>query len=399
MRHQATLLLAALTALSVGCGLDPLPKLTDSGSSDVDSGQSDVVQLGDLRIEPATLAFGVAPLEEQAADSVVLTNTGDDAIIVRQASLEGDAAFEVISTTTLPIQLEKGGEVVVEVGFTPTAAEQYSAALTLDVNSLDEPYVMDVTGAGEGAAVDTGDTDTDTDPPAGELVANPTSVDFGDVPTNQAGAVDVTLTNTHSDNILIQQIVGSTGEFSYQGGGEITLPQVLNPDESRTLTLTFEPNEERGYSGTVDLTLDVSGNSDSLSIPVQGVGTEPPCDLCAPVVNVSPNPVQINEPLGCSASQAVTITNTGDMDLIVTDAYVTNDVLIACGTLSLSGTTSATVAPGASMGVTLHFEATARLCTERPNLSRDFNILHITNNSGQPDYKVEINAFATCLNP
>jgi hypothetical protein len=25
------------------------------------------------------------------------------------------------------------------------------------------------------------------------------------------------------------------------------------------------------------------------------------------------------------------------------------------------------------------------------------NILHLTNNSGQPDYKVEVNAFATCL--
>jgi hypothetical protein len=36
------------------------------------------------------------------------------------------------------------------------------------------------------------------------------------------------------------------------------------------------------------------------------------------------------------------------------------------------------------------------LCTERPNLSRDFNILHIANNSGQPDYTVEMSAFATC---
>jgi len=399
MRHQATLLLAAFAALSTGCGLDPLPKLSDSGKAGQDSGQSDVVQLGDLRIEPAVLAFGVQPLDAQAADSVVLTNTGDDAIIIRQASLDGHVAFEVISTTTLPIQLEKGGEVVVEVGFTPTAADTYASDLVLDVNSLEEPYVLEVTGAGEGAIVDTGDTDTDTDPPAGDLVPSPTSVDFGDVPTNRAGSVDVTITNSHSDNILIQQINGSTGEFSYQGGGDITLPQVVTPDESRTLTLTFEPNEERGYSGTVDLTLDVGGSAGELSIPVQGVGIEPPCDLCQPVVNISPNPIQINEPIGCSATQAITVTNSGDVDLIVTDAHVTNDVIITCGTLSLSGTTSATVAPGASMGLTITFDATARLCTEFPNLARDQNILHIANNSAQPDYKAEVNAFATCLNP
>jgi hypothetical protein len=397
MLHQATLRLTVIAALACGCGLDPLPKLKDSGASSVDSGQSNVVQLGDLRIEPATLAFGVAALNEQATDSVLLSNTGDNAIIVRQAYLEGDATFELISSTTLPAQLEGGGEVLVEVGFTPTAAESYTSLLTLDVNSLDEAFVMDVSGAGEGAVIDTGDTDTDTDPPVGELVAAPTSADFEDVPTNRAEAYDITLTNNHSDNILIQQINGSSGEFGYQGGGEIILPQVLTPDESRVLTLTFEPNEERAYSGTVDLTLDVSGNPGTLSIPVQGVGIEPPCDLCQPVVNVSPNPIEVRTLWGCDASQAVTVTNTGDVELVVTDAYVTNDSFVECGTLSLSGTTTATVPPGSSFGLTIDFAATATACTEIPSLSRDANILHLTNNSGQPDYKVEVNAFATCL--
>ena len=397
MLHQATLRLTVIAALACGCGLDPLPKLKDSGASAVDSGQSNVIQLGDLRIEPAELAFGVAALNEQATDTVLLSNTGDDAIIVRQANLDGDEAFEIVSTTTLPAQLEGGGEVLVEVAFTPTAAESYASQLTLDVNSLEEPFVMDVSGAGEGADIDTGDTDTDTDPPVGELVATPTSADFEDVPTNQAGAYEITLKNTHSDNILIQQITGSSGEFSYQGGGEITLPQVLTPEESRVLTLTFSPDEERPYSGTVDLTLDVSGSPGSLSIPVQGVGIEPPCELCQPVVNVSPNPIEVRTIWGCDASQAVTVTNTGDVDLVVTDAYVTNDTFIECGTLSLSGSTSETVPPGGSFGLTVEFAATARACTEIPSLSRDVNILHITNNSGQPDYKVEVSAFATCI--
>ena len=37
-----------------------------------------------------------------------------------------------------------------------------------------------------------------------------------------------------------------------------------------------------------------------------------------------------------------------------------------------------------------------RLCTESSNLSRDINVLHIQNNSGQPDYTVEMQGFATC---
>jgi hypothetical protein len=93
----------------------------------------------------------------------------------------------------------------------------------------------------------------------------------------------------------------------------------------------------------------------------------------------------------------VSITNIGDQDLEISDITVTNDSLIACGTFSLgSGATSASLTPGASTTIDVTFDATVPLCTERPNLSRDFNILHIANNSGQPDYTVEMSAFATC---
>ncbi len=385
--------------LIAGCGLQPLPKPVHSGNDTGPGAVSDVVQLGDLRIEPGTVDFGIVGLGTTDSQTVVVSNTGSEPIIVRQANLAGDAAFEVLQSTTLPLQLEGGGEVVVELGFTPEAADNYSGSLTLDVNTLDEPYVVSITGAGEGAEVDTDTNDTnDTDPPAGELVAAPTSVNFGDVPTNQVGEVDVVLTNNHSDNILIQRVSGSPANFGYRAGADITLPQVVTPGESRTLTLTFDPSEERGYSGTVDLTLDVSGSADSLSIPVQGVGVEPPCDLCQPIVNVSPNPVQITEPIRCNASSSVTIYNSGDVDLIVSNVSVTNGPM-TCGTLSVSGTTSGTLAPGASMGVTIDFAATAQLCTEIPSLARDQNILHIQNNSGQPDYQVEVNAYASCLTP
>ena len=122
--RRPSLRLIALSTLVAGCGLDPLPKLSDSGGSSItDSGESDVVQLGDLRIEPASLAFGVQTLDAEVVESVVLTNTGSDTIIVRMAELSGDAAFTNVSTMTLPSEMSEGGEVVVQVGFTPTAAD------------------------------------------------------------------------------------------------------------------------------------------------------------------------------------------------------------------------------------------------------------------------------------
>ncbi len=391
--------LVALPLLAVACqGLGPLDKLVDSGTSGpADTDETDIVQLGDLRIEPGTVAFGVVGLGEVASQSVVLSNTGEDDLIVRQATLDGDAQFTVSTSTGLPIQMGAGEDLIVDVAFSPDAAENYSAGLSLDVNSLDEPYVIEVTGAGEGAIIDTGDTDTD--PPAGELVAEPTSLNFEDVPTNQAGARDVVLTNNHTDNILIQQIVGTPSEFGYRPGGEITLPQVISPGESRTVTLTFDPANETPYSGEVTFTLDIAGTAGQLQIPVQGVGVEPPCDICAPIVTVSPNPIDIRT-LFCSASETVSVTNVGDMDLEISNIYISNDSLTTCGSFSLrSGTTTtASLTPGGTTTFEVDYDATGP-CLENANPSRDANILHITNNSGQPDYTVNLQAGTTCPNP
>ena len=392
---HASRLLFVSTALIVGCqGLEPITIKKGNTDTGLDSGTPNIVQIGDLRIEPGSVAFGIVALESTATESIVVSNTGSDELIVRQTDLEGDDTFSVSSTTSFPIQLAGNDEIVVDVSFTPLAAEAYTAGIQLDVNTLDEPFVIELTGAGEGADIDTGDTDN---PGAGELEVAPTSVDFGEVPTNQAGSVEVVLTNTHSDNVLIQQIVGNPSEFGYQPGGDITLPQVIGPGESRVLELTFDPANETPYAGEVSLTLDVSGTASSLVIPVQGVGVEPPCEICAPIVSVSPNPISITAPLGCTQSETVSITNVGDMDLEITDISVTNDSLIACGTFSLgSGSTRATLSPGDSTTIEVVFDATAPLCTERPNLARDANIFHIANNSGNPDYTVEMSAFATC---
>ena len=395
MHNPRLTLLVAFVATACQ-GLEPITLKKGGKDSGMDSGAPNVVQLGDLRIEPATVAFGIVPLNDTASDSIVLSNTGSDELIFRQSTLEGDSQFAVTSATSFPAQLAGGEEIIFELSFTPDAAESYSAGLSVDVTVLDEPYVIEVTGAGEGADIDTGDTDTD-DPPVGELAAEPSSVDFGEVPTNRAGSVEVMITNTHTDNILIQQVVGNPSEFGYQPGGDITLPQVIAPGESRMLELTFDPVSETAYSGDVTLSLDVSGTAGTLVIPVQGTGVEPPCEICAPIVSVSPNPISVTAVLGCNESETVSITNVGDQDLEITDITVTNDSLIACGTFSLgSGATSATLSPGASTTIDVVFDATAPLCTERPNLARDANIFHVENNSGQPDYTVEMSAFALC---
>ena len=119
-------------ALIMGCqGLEPITIKKGNPDTGLDSGTPNVVQLGDLRIEPASVAFGVVALESTATQSIVVSNTGSDELIVRQAALEGDDTFSVSSTTSFPTQLAGSDEVVVDVSFTPLAAGRFSSELQL----------------------------------------------------------------------------------------------------------------------------------------------------------------------------------------------------------------------------------------------------------------------------
>ncbi len=400
-------LMLPLVAVLGGCGLDPL-KLgndTNGGPGTEDDG---AVMLGDLRISPATLDFGSQSLSSAGELVLVVEQTGDDPVVFRRTQLEGDSAFEITDQTALPIEMAKGDEVLITVAFSPDESVEFSGELILDLASLDEPYAVPLTGLGEGA---TGGGDGGGDGGGGDgggdggdgsdtMGISPASADFGPVDVGSSGLTEVRLTNNFGEDVLLQDISISPAEFGWVRGGDVNLPQIFSAGASKSLPLQFVPSNVQTYTGTA--TLEVRLANDSVvyeDISLSGEGTEPPCRICAPIMNVvtnqTPTTMELVEFLGCEATENVTVTNSGDVDLVISSIYATNDAIQTCGTLSVTGTTSATVAPGTSTSFTVKYSATA-FCTEVGVPDFDYNMVHILNNTANSDHKISVTAYATC---
>jgi hypothetical protein len=410
MRCARTLAFVAL--VMPGCGLGPLT-LKDSGATTAET-DGNAVLLGDLRIEPAELSFGEVALSDTSVRAVVLQNTGSEAVVVRRAQLDGDAAFAIESSTALPLELQGGGEVVVEIAFSPGEPIQYLAGLALDVATLTEPYEVPVRGRGaaasEGGGTDGGSgagDDASDDGGGGTdggvadpISASPSSLSFPAVEVGGLVYADTRITNTSGEDMLLTSISGSPAEFSYRRGGEITLPQVFGPGSSRNLSLSWAPGTAGSRSGTVSLTFeDGAGGTHIEEVAVSGTASEPSCTICQPILEVTtndtPTTLQIRELFSCSRSENVQLRNVGDQDLDISTIYVTNDFIATCGTLSVpsSGTT---LSPGETTTVRVSYTAT-EACIDVPVTSLDTNILHILNNTAVSDYAIAVNASASCV--
>lgn len=401
--------LLALTLLAPACGLGPLT-LKDSGPTAAES-EGDAIILGDLRIEPGELTFGEVTLNETSVKAVVLKNTGSEGVVVRRAQLDGDAAFAVESSTALPLELQGGGEVVVEIGFTPTEATQYLGALALDVATLTEPYEVPIRGRGASASAGDDGADGGADGAADgadggdgggsdPISVSPASVSFPGVEVGGLVYADARVTNNAAEDMLLTSITGSPAEFSYRRGGEITLPQVFSPGSSRNLSLSWAPGSAGSRSGTVTLTFeDGAGATHYEEISVSGTATEPSCTICAPILEVTtndtPTTLTIRELITCSRSENVQLRNVGDQDLDISTIYVNNDFIATCGDLSVPGS-GMTLSPGETATVRVTYTATDS-CVDVPVSSLDTNMLHILNNSDVSDYAIAVSASASCL--
>lgn len=411
MRPTHPLLIAALVGLT-GCGLDPLKLGGDSGASG-GSGSTDtgLLMVGDLQISPALLDFGTQALGEPAELTLVVSHKGDEPVIFRRTQLSGSETFEIVQQTDLPVEMGGGDEVTVTVAFTPAASEAYEGSLELDLAFLDEPYAIPLTGLGEGASGDDGggsgsggdgggDSGGDDGSSSG-MAAAPSAVSFGPVDVGSSGIEEVRLTNNFGEDVLLQDISLSPSEFSWVRGGDVNLPQIFSAGASKALPLQFVPSAIQSYTGTA--TLEIRLADDSLvyqDISLSGEGTEPPCTICAPIMNVTtnktPTELDLAEYIGCEATENVTVSNSGDQDLVISSVYATNDVIQTCGTLSVTGATSATVAPGANTAFTVKYTATAS-CLEVGVPELDYNMIHILNNTANSDYTISVSALASCL--
>ncbi len=298
----------------------------------------DTLQAPDISVTPLSLGFGSVVQGTSAAENVTVTNTGDAILNITGITID-DGQFAITSGNISGQTLAPGDSANITIVFTPSAAGPQSATMTITSNDPDEGTV-DVSLSGTGTA-----------PPAPDIDVDPLTVPFGSVELGSSSASqNVTVTNTGTADLNITGITINDPQFAITSGN--ISGQTLAPGDSANITIVFTPSAAGPQTGTMTITSN-DPDEGTVGVSLSGTGTTPP----APDIDVDPLTVPFGSvELGSSsASQNVTVTNTGTADLNITGITI-NDPQFAITSGNISGQT---LAPGASENITIVFTPSA----------------------------------------
>jgi hypothetical protein len=298
-----------LAMMAWGCGkgaTDPAVQSTGTGGS-----QTSV----QLAVSVSSVSFGSATVNTAVTQSLTLTSTGTAAVTINSAAMTG-AGFTIVAQT-FPVTLNPGQSLTIQLQFAPTAAGAITGQLTISSNST--------TGGTSLVALSGTGTSASGPQASPVLTVGAANVNFGSTVVNTAVTQSLTLTSTGTSPVTINSgTIAGTG-FAILGG---SFPVTLNPSQTLTLQLQFDPTTAGALSGQ----LTISSNSTTGSTAVVGLsGTG-----AAAAHNVALNwnaPVSSADPVAgyniyraTGGGSFVLINSSPDANVAYTDSGVTSGV-------------------------------------------------------------------------
>ena len=119
------------------------------------------------------------------------------------------------------------------------------------------------------------------------LTVNTSSLAFGSVVLNSPATQSVTLTSTGTTSVTVNSATLSGAGFSITGG---TFPVTLNPNQSVTVNIQFDPTIAGAVTGQLTITSTSSTNS-TATVSLSGTGTPHEVDLSWNAPSGSTDPV------------------------------------------------------------------------------------------------------------
>jgi len=232
-----------------------------------------------LTFNPRSLRFGEIVVGRTASLTSTVTNNGSTAITI--STMDVSPLSYTVSQLSLPLTLNPGQSATFIVSFSPTANGIVNGNVSFNGGTSN----LNLFGGGTSAQ---------------SLLANPPSLEFGNVPNGGTAKANVVVTNYGSSSITIsQQSISS--EFATSG---LNLPLTLTAGQSYTFAITFAPTSLTSVLGAFK-GMDESGRS-IVGVPLSGTGTT------AGQLTVAPASINFgNVNVGSTASQSGTLTASG----------------------------------------------------------------------------------------
>lgn len=236
---SATFLLILVSLGLAGCGVS-VPGVPSKTSG-----------AGSLSVSSTSVSFGAVTVGNTAAATVTVTNTGTAALQVSQAQVTG--TYFSLTGATAPLTLAAGSSATVTVDFAPKVAG--AAAGTLSLTTPNATTSIALSGNGTLAEMP-------------GLTLSTTSMAFGTATINTPVSESVTMTSSGTAPLTISSATMTGSGFSMSS---LALPLTLNPGQSASLTLTFDPGNAGQFNGA--LTLATNTSDGVATIQMSGTGS------------------------------------------------------------------------------------------------------------------------------
>jgi hypothetical protein len=285
----------------------------------------------------SVLAFGTVKVNTASTLPVTLSNTGTASLTI--SGLHATAS-QYVPTPSGSLTIATGGNKVINVKFTPTAATPFPASLTMTTNDPANPtFSVSLTGAGGQPALT----------PPGPL-------NLGSVAVCLTHVANVPLVNTGPVPLSVTSIATSGAPFTEGAGTSLTVPA----NSTGNIAVTFAPTATGAASGLLTFHTDDPAHP-TASVALSGTGTpEPP-----PKISVNPTSINFGAtPLQYFIGIAVTVANTGPCENLNATLTVSGAAFVlTTGNPTMLPTTNSpittSVAASTSQSFTVVFAPTA----------------------------------------
>lgn len=265
-----------------------------------------------MSVTPSSISFGNVPDGTTGTQVVTLKNTGTGSLVVSSESVTGTG----FSVTGFAAQtLAPNASMTFNAVFSPVSDGSASGSISVATNLPASPTTIPLSGTGTQTGIS----------------ITPSSVAFGNVADGATGTQLITLKNTGTANLVVSsESVTGTG-FSVTG----FVAQTLTANGTMTFNAVFSPTTAGAVSGSIFVSTNLPNSPTAIALT--GTGTQP-------AMSVTPSSVSFGTVAdGTGSTQAITLRNTGNANLVVSSESVT-------GTgFSVVNFTAETLTPGSSM--------------------------------------------------
>ena len=204
-----------------------------------------------LAATPASVSFGSVVVGSDTTQTIRLQNIGTSEVKI--SAVTPSVANVTVSGIVLPANLAPGTSATLTAAYKPTAAGSVSGKITVTSTAVGSPTIIDLSATAGAASI--------------QLTPSATSLNFGNVTVGSSGTNELTVKSTGNTNASISTVAISGTGFVL---GSSVASVILDPSQSETYTVNFDPKAAGSVTGTLTITSNAPNSPMKISLSGSG---------------------------------------------------------------------------------------------------------------------------------